>query len=34
MGLIRSSFVPPAPMQELRDLARTRKQLAREIRAP
>jgi transposase len=25
-GLIRSSFVPPAPIQELRDLTRTRKQ--------
>jgi len=30
-GLIRSSFVPPAPVQELRDLTRTRKQLVREI---
>jgi transposase len=30
-GLIRSSFVPPAPIQELRDLTRTRKQLGREI---
>jgi transposase len=30
-GLIRSSFVPPAPLQELRDLTRTRKQLMREI---
>jgi transposase len=30
-GLIRSSFVPPAPFQELRDLTRTRKQLVREI---
>src|SRR5271167_4511695 len=30
-GLIRSSFVPPAPIQELRDLTRTRKQLAREM---
>ena len=29
-GLIRSSFVPPAPIQELRDLTRTRKQLIRE----
>jgi transposase len=29
-GLIRSSFVPPAPIQELRDLTRTRKQLVRE----
>ena len=26
-GLIRSSFVPPAPIQELRDLTRTRRQL-------
>ena len=31
MGLIRSSFVPPAPIQELRDLTRTRKQLVREM---
>jgi transposase len=30
-GLIRSSFVPPQPIQEVRDLTRTRKQLAREI---
>jgi len=30
-GLIRNSFVPPAPIQELRDLTRTRKQLVREI---
>jgi transposase len=30
-GLIRASFVPPAPIQELRDLTRTRKQLTREI---
>ena len=30
-GLIRASFVPPAPVQELRDLTRTRKQLVREI---
>src|SRR5438034_2872063 len=30
-GLIRSSFVPPALIQELRDLTRTRKQLMREI---
>ena len=30
-GLIRSSFVPPAPVHELRDLTRTRKQLVREI---
>ncbi len=29
-GLIRSSFVPPAAIQELRDLTRTRKQLVRE----
>ena len=29
-GLIRSSFVPPAPIQELRALTRTRKQLVRE----
>jgi transposase len=31
VGLIRGSFVPPAPIQELRDLTRTRKQLGREI---
>jgi transposase len=31
VGLIRSSFVPPAPIQELRDLTRTRKQLVREM---
>jgi transposase len=31
LGLIRSSLVPPAPIQELRDLTRTRKQLVREI---
>jgi transposase len=31
VGLIKSSFVPPAPIQELRDLTRTRKQLVREI---
>jgi transposase len=31
LGLIRSSFVPPPPIQELRDLTRTRKQLVREI---
>ena len=31
MGLIRGSFVPPAPIQDLRDLTRTRKQLVREI---
>jgi transposase len=30
LGLIRSSFVPPAPIQELRDLTRTRTQLVRE----
>ena len=30
-GLIQSSFVPPPPIQELRDLTRTRKQLRREI---
>src|SRR5438477_2543680 len=30
-GLIRSSFVPPALIQELRDLTRPRKQLVREI---
>ena len=30
-GLIRSSFVPPAQIQELRDVTRTRKQLVREI---
>jgi len=29
-GLIRSSFVPPAAIQDLRDLTRTRKQLVRE----
>jgi transposase len=29
-GLIRSSFVPPTPVQQLRDLTRTRKQLVRE----
>ncbi|MCL4756664.1 MAG: IS110 family transposase [Myxococcales bacterium] len=31
VGLIRGSFVPPTPVQELRDLTRTRKQLVREI---
>jgi transposase len=31
VGLIRGSLVPPAPIQELRDLTRTRKQLVREI---
>jgi transposase len=30
-GLIRSSFVPPAQIQDLRDLTRTRKQLVGEI---
>lgn len=30
-GLIESSFVPPAPIQELRELTRTRKQIAREV---
>lgn len=30
-GLIRSSMVPPGPIQELRDLTRTRKQLIREV---
>src|SRR5262245_24196995 len=30
-GLIRGSFVPPTPVQELRDLTRTRKQLVREM---
>jgi transposase len=30
-GLIRSSFVAERPMQELRDLTRTRKQLVREV---
>src|SRR5438445_12218630 len=30
-GLIRGSFVPPQPVQDLRDLTRTRKQLVREI---
>jgi transposase len=29
-GLIRGSFVPPTPVQETRDLTRTRKQLVRE----
>jgi transposase len=29
-GLIRGSLVPPEPIQELRDLTRTRKQLVRE----
>jgi transposase len=31
VGLIRGSFVPPAPIHELRDLTRTRKQLVREV---
>ena len=30
-GLVRSSFVPPEPIQQMRDLTRTRKQLTREI---
>jgi transposase len=30
-GLVRASFVPPAPIQHLRDLTRTRKQLVREV---
>jgi len=30
-GLIRGRFVPPAPIQAVRDLTRTRKQLMREI---
>ena len=30
-GLIRGSFVPPTPVQEMRDLTRTRKQIVREI---
>jgi transposase len=30
-GLIRASLVPPSPIQKLRDLTRTRKQLMREI---
>lgn len=30
-GLIRSSFVPPAEIQHMRDLTRTRKQFVREI---
>src|SRR5215472_8117775 len=29
--LIRASMVPPGPIQELRDLTRTRKQLMREV---
>jgi transposase len=30
-GLIRASFVPPAQIQDMRDLTRTRTQLAREV---
>ena len=30
-GLIRGSFVPPEPIQHLRDLTRTRKQFVREV---
>jgi transposase len=30
-GLVRGSFVPPAHIQEVRDLSRTRKQLTREV---
>lgn len=30
-GLVRGSFVPPRPIQELRDLTRTRKQLVRQV---
>jgi len=30
VGLIQGSFLPPAPIHELRDLTRTRKQLVRE----
>jgi transposase len=30
-GLIRGSFVPPAPIMTLRELTRTRKQLGREV---
>ena len=30
-GLIRASFVPPTPIQDLRDLTRTRKQLVRTV---
>jgi len=30
-GLVRASFVPPAPIQALRDLTRTRKQLVRQV---
>jgi transposase len=30
-GLVRGSFVPPTPVQEMRDLTRTRKQVIREV---
>lgn len=30
-GLVRGSFVPPPPIQALRELTRTRKQLVREV---
>ena len=30
-GLVRASFVPPQPVEELRQLTRTRKQLVREV---
>jgi transposase len=30
-GLVRPSFVPPPPIQQLRDLTRTRRQLTREL---
>jgi len=30
-GLVRGSFVPPAPIQAVRDLTRTRKQMTREM---
>lgn len=30
-GLLRASFVPPTPIQELRDLTRTRKQFVRQV---
>jgi transposase len=32
-GLVRGSFVPPAPIQALRELTRLRKQLGREVTA-
>ncbi len=32
-GLVRGSFVPPAPIQALRELTRTRKPLGREVTA-